>query len=339
MRGLWCHGKSHAFRLCLLFALAVWGDHLMSAVSSQLPPPSLPELDEFVFHPDQFAKEAIPRRLQPGDVATFLMTRLDASTSLGAFQQAEKLVDFYDLNEVAAYLRRFLDGREAGPDQRKRSIVLARTIARSGAPEDRRFAAGYLNFLVQKATAAEMPGLVSIYEALGPEGDAQPLRAAAGGLLSAGQSPTEARNLQNLLNMTIPRAEQANTMKSRILAIPGRQQRIDGEVKVYLALLVGYPEYLPAWAARRLRRETWGDSPAEQSVRNPDRRRSTEVAEAFRRVIPVVETNKAFDDHVKSLKRVTCLRAIDFFGGTLSTAEYKEMHADPARQFDVLSNL
>lgn len=160
----------------------------MSAVSSQVPPPSLPELEEFVFHPDQFGKEIIPRRLQPGDVANFLMTRLDASTPLGAMQQAEKLVDFYDLNEVAAYLRRFLDGRESGPEQRKRSIVIARTLARSGAPDDRRYAAGYLNFLAQRATAAELPGLVSIYEALGPEGDPQPLRAVAGGLLSAGPS-------------------------------------------------------------------------------------------------------------------------------------------------------
>ncbi len=310
----------------------------MSAMSSQVPPPSLPELEEFVFHPDQFGKEAIPRRLQPGDVASFLMSRLDAGTPLGALQQAGKLVDFYDLNEVAAWLRRFLDGREAGPEQRKRSIVITLIVARSGAPDDRRFAAGYLNFLVQRATAAELPGLVSIYEALGPEGDSQPIRAAATGLLSAGQPPADARNLQTLLNMTIPRAEQANTMKARILAMPGRQQRIDGEVKVYLALLVGYPEYLPGWAARRLRRETWGENPADQAVRSSDRRLSTEVAEAFRRVIPLVAANRAFDDHVKSLKRVTCLRAIDFFGGTLSTAEYKEMHADPSRQFDVLSN-
>jgi hypothetical protein len=310
----------------------------MSAMSSQVPPPSLPELEEFVFHPDQFGKEAIPRRLQPSDVASFLMARVDANTPLGALQQAGKLVDFYDLNEVAAYLRRFLAGREAGPEQRTRSIVITQIVARSGAPDDRRFAAGYLSFLVQRATAAELPGLVSIYEALGPEGDSQPIRAAANGLLAAGPAPADARNLQNLLSMTIPRAEQANTMKARILAMPGRQQRIDGEVKVYLALLVGYPEYLPGWAARRLRRETWGENPADQTVRSPDRQRSTEVADAFRRVIPLVAANRAFDDHVKSLKRVTCLRAIDFFGGTLSTAEYKEMHADPSRQFDVLSN-
>lgn len=138
--------------------------------------------------------------------------------------------------------------------------------------------------------------------------------------------------------MTIPRAEQANTMRARILAMPGRQQRIDGEVKVCLALLVGYPEYLPGWAARRLRRETWGDNPADQTVRNPDRHRAIEVADAFRRAIPLVEANRAFDEHIKSLKRVSCLRAIDFFGGMLSKEEYKEMHADPSRQFDVLSN-
>ncbi len=338
MRGFSSHGNVGSLVLLLLATLAGWGDPLMSAMSSQLPPSSLPELEEFVFHPDQFAKEAIPRRLQPGDVANFLVSRLDANSPLLAFQQAEKLVDFYDLNEVATWLRRFLDGRESGPEQRKRSIVITRTIARSGAPDDRRFAAGYLSFLVQRATAAEMPGLVSIYEALGPEGDSQPLRAATNGLLSAGQSPADARNLQTLLNMTLPRAEQANTMKARILAMPGRPQRIDGEVKVYLALLVGYPEYLPGWAARRLRRETWGDNPADQTVRNPDRRRAAEVADAFRRAIPLVEANRALDDHVKALKRVTCLRAIDFFGGTLSAAEYKEMHADPARQYDVLSN-
>jgi hypothetical protein len=338
MRGFWNHGKFRAPWLLPLVVFVGLGEHLMSATSSQLPPSSLPELEEFVFHPDQFAKEAIPRRLQPGDVAHFLMARLDAHTPLGALQQAEKLVDFYDLNEVAAYLRRFLDGRETGPEERKRSIVITRILARSGAPEDRRFAAGYLNLLTQRATATELPGLVSIYEALGPEGDSQPLRAALNGLLSASPSAADARSLQNLLNLTIPRAEQANTMKARILAISERQQRIDGEVKIYLALLVGYPEYLPAWAARRLRRETWGENPADQLTRNPSRQRAAEVAEAFRRAMPLVEANRAFSDHIKSLKRVTCLRAIDFFGGALSAAEYKEMHTDPARQFDVLSN-
>ena len=311
----------------------------MSATSSQIPPPKLPELEEFVFHPDQFEKFKVPRRLPPGDVARFLMTRLDRSAGIGPLRQTEQLVDFYDLNEVAAFLRGFLDGRESTPEQRLRSITIVRTIARSGAPDDRRFANDYFNHLMQRATVAELPELTSIYEALGPEGDSQRLRAAAQAFAGAGPAPADARILRSLLSKTLPRAEQANALKARTLAVPDSAQRVEIEIRMYTGLLMCYPESLPAWAARRLRRETWADSPAQQIARAPDRNRSLWIAQAFRRIMPAIEEQKSFTPEVKTAKQLSCLRAIDFFGGTLTNAEYQELHQDPARQFDILSNL
>jgi hypothetical protein len=328
-----------ALWLMIAAVAGCFGDRTMSATSSQTTPPKLPELEEFVFHPDQFEKFKIPRRLPPGDVARFLMTRLDRNAGIGPLQQTEQLVDFYDLNEVAAFLRGFLDGRESSPEQRLRAITIVRTIARSGAPDDRGFARDYFGRLVQRATVAELPELTSIYEALGPEGDSRQLRAAAEAFAGARPAPADARILRSLLAKTLPRAEQANGLKARTLAVPDSSQRVEIEIRMYTGLLMSYPEFLPAWAARRLRRETWADSPAQQITRAPDRNRSLWIAQAFRRIMPAIEENKSFTAEVKAAKELSCLRAIDFFGGTLTNAEYQELHREPARQWDVLSNL
>ncbi|HUI76471.1 MAG TPA: hypothetical protein VLY24_01115 [Bryobacteraceae bacterium] len=308
------------------------------AMFSQVPPPTMPELEEFVFHPDQFQKEAIPRRLRSEDVARFLITRLDRSTGLDPLRQAEKLIDYYDLNEVAAHLRSFLDGREANPGERRRSITITRILARSGAPEEWQFAANYYRFLAQQVTVPEAAEMVSICDALGPQADTQILRSALTALLQKGLAPNDARTVETALNMTLPRAEQANTMKRRLLSVPAREQRIAGEVALYLQLVLGYPEYLPGWAGRQLRRETWADQPAQQTVRNPDPGRAQQVAEAFRQAIAKVEQDAKLNEAAKAMKTVTCLRAVDFFGGMLSEADTAKLHEGTGRQFDVLSN-
>jgi hypothetical protein len=333
------HSWQSARALTFVVAIiAIIGGCFMSLLASQLPPAGTPELEEFVFHPDQFQKEAIPRRLRPEDVGRFLLTRLDRTTGLEPLRQAEKLIDFYDLYEVTGYLRGFLDGRESTPDQRRRSITITRAIARSGTPDDQRFAAQYYRTLLQHATAPELSEMASISDALGPAGETQTLRAAASALLASHLPPNEMRTAQNVLTATVPRVEQANAAKARILAIPDRVQRIANEIGVYLGLVLGYPEYLPAWAARRLRRETWADQPAQQTLRAPDRIRSEQLAAAFRHASAGVEQEAKLTEQIKSMKRLTCLRAIDFFGGALSSAEYTEMQQSTKAQFDVLSN-
>lgn len=325
--------------LMVAAAAGGFGDYSMSATSSQSTPPNLPELEEFVFHPDQFGKENIPRRLPPADVARFLMSRLDRNAGLEPLRQAGKLAGFYDLNEIAGFLRGFLDGRESGPEQRLRAITVVRSIALCGGPDERKFAGGYFNHLLERATVGELPELTSLYEALGPEVDSQRLRAAAQAFADSGPAPADARILRSLLSKTLPRAEQANALKARTLAVPDSAQRVEIEIRMYTGLLMSYPEYLPAWAARRLRRETWADSPAQQIARAPDRNRSLWVAQAFRRIMPAVAEQKSFTAEVKAAKQLTCLRAIDFFGGALTNAEHQELHQDPARQYDILSNL
>ena len=308
------------------------------AMSSQIPPHTMPEVEEFVFHPDQFKKEAIPRRLRPEEVARFLNTRLDRSTGLDPLRQAEKLIDYYDLHEVAAHLRSFLNGHEANPGDRRRSITITRILARSGAPAEWQFAGSYYKFLAPQVTAPESMEMVSICDALGPPADTQVLRTALKALLDKGLPPNDARTVENALNMALPRAEQANTMKGRLLAVQMRDQRIAGEVSLYLGLVLGYPEYLPGWAARQLRRETWADQPAQQTLRNPDPGRAQQVAAAFRQAIARVEQDAKMTAPVKEMKTLTCLDAIDFFGGMLSDDESARIHASTGRQFDVLSN-
>jgi hypothetical protein len=308
------------------------------AMSFQVPPPQMPVLDEFVFHPDQFGKEAVPRRLRSEDVARFLLARLDRSTGLEPLRQAEKLIDYYDLNEVSAHIRNFLDGKETNPAERRRSITITRILARSGGPDEWQFAASYFRFLAQQVTVAEAAEMVSICDALGPQADTQVLRAGLTALLQKGLAPNDARTVENVLNMSLPRAEQANTMKRRQLSVQARDQRIAGEVSLYLQLVLGYPEYLPGWAARQLRRETWADQPAQQTVRSPDHIRAQQVADAFRQAIAKVEQDVKLTEPVKAIKALTCLHAIDFFGGMLSDAERNKLHEGTGRQFDTLSN-
>jgi hypothetical protein len=52
--------------------------------------------------------------------------------------------------------------------------------------------------------------------------------------------------------------EKANAVKERILHNPERARRIDEKIKMYLTREYGYLEFLQPWAARRLRRESWG---------------------------------------------------------------------------------
>jgi len=315
----------------------LFGGFVMSAVSSQLPPSQLAELEEFVFRPDQFAKENIPRGLDPAEAARFLIAHLDHTAPLGPLRQAEKVIDFYDLNEVAAHLRGFLNKTEKDSADRQRSVTIARSVARSGAPADRAFAGVYFHYLLEKASANELAELASVLEALGPEAGVQPLRDTGKRRLDTASS-ADARTLRTLLSHTIPRLEQANSAKARVLAMQDRPRRIHAEINLYLGITPDYPEYLPAWSARRLRREAWADEPAQQTVRAANPQRAHEVAGLFRQAIAEVARDKDETEDIRASMRLTCLRAVDFFGGALAQPEHQELHQTKGGQYDVLSN-
>ena len=284
----------------------------------------LPEIDTFIFHPDQFGKELIPRRQNLQDLISFISERIDRATPADALRQTEKVVDFYDLQELAPYFQGLLDQREAQPDDVLHSILFDRMLARIGLPPEREYARRYFQYLISKATTPEMLAeLVTNYEAIGSSADAAPLAAAI-------------RDKAPSLELVVSRTTAFNQEKDRIFNIPSRPARIDREIELYLGLRPSYPG-MSAFAARRLRREVWSEQPPQQIYRADSARRKEELAAAFRAAMPKVELADDLPDSARSIMMRACVRAIDFFGGEVTDAD-KKLLADGGRQFNILSN-
>jgi hypothetical protein len=302
----------------------------------------LSPIEAFIFHPDQFGKELIPRRQNPEDLVAFITKRIDRSTPIDAVRQTEKVVDFYDLQETAPYFENLLTQREPGPNDLLPCIVLTRTIARVGLPPDREFARRYYSFLIPRATTTEMlEELAGAYEAIGSSVDPAPLVAAiakkAASLdKSDPQSVHEAAALDRLGNYMLPRTVLLNQEKDRVFNLPGRTTRIEREVDLYLGLRSSYPG-MSGYSARRLRREVWAEMPAQQTQRTDSQPRREEIAAAFRAAIPRVEATSDLPASAKAIMHRSCLRAVDFFGGQLSDPERAQLR-EAGRQFNILSN-
>jgi hypothetical protein len=304
---------------------------------------TVPGLGGFIFSPDQFNKELIPRRLKHEDVAAYIQEHVNRTAKVEALRQAAKVVDFYDLQETAPYFERLLDQRETTPEDLMKSIVMTGIVARVGLPQDCDYAKQYFNYLAQRADTTQMfEELANVYEALGSTGDAKPLSAAiARRLASLDKSNVELTHevqaLDRLGNFTLPRLVQANEAKDRVLSVYGRRQRIDEEIDIYLGLKPGYPEVLPSWAARRLRHEVWGDQPAQQTYRTDDPRRREDLVTDFRSALARVRADPSLPASPKGILVRTCLRAVDFFGGKVTPQE-RELLNQAGRQWNVLSN-
>lgn len=300
----------------------------------------------FVFHSDEYSRDLIPRRLNTAEVAMFIESRIDNSTRLVPLQQAEKLVDFYDLQEVVPHFERLLNRQETTATDLTRSAIEVRIVARVGTPAACEFARAYYSYLAQRAeTTALLDLLISVYEALGSAADPKPLAAAISQRLQTLEPQVKAhpdlihevQALERMSNYTLPRTVQANQAKDRVRSIQNPAQRIEEEINIYLGLKPGFPEILPAWAARRLRREIWADHPEQQTVRADNPARRSEIVAAFRAALGRIESNQTMPQTQKDFLVGSCLRAVEFFGGALSEPE-QEIVNRPGRQFYVLSN-
>jgi hypothetical protein len=290
-----------------------------------------PELEEFVFHPDQFKTEDIPRGLEPALIAKYVQTRIGPLTPLAPVKQMEKVVVWYDVLEVGEHLTRLLDKRETSPGTVQRSAVLCRVLARLGRPADVEFARQYAaTHLADRADSiAALTELVSVHEAVGLQENPAALRrqidtrlARATALAATdAQARQDMQALERLKNVSLLRAHQVNGIKNGILRMSRRPERLAEEARVYLGLKHGYGEYLPAWAALRLRRECWAADPAAQTERNIDPRLRLEVVAALRARLPEITAAPRLTDPERDFLRATALKAIQFFGGELTEAE------------------
>lgn len=307
---------------------------------------SVERLESYVLDADAFHGDAIPKRLQRHTVVDFVVARVEWETSVASLVRVEKLVTFYDLHEVCAHLSSLLPPSPAPADVVK-AAVIGRTIAATCGPAEVQNVAGYAPALIANAqSAAEIMELLELQDRLGPDADARLLEARIGQLRAVAaaqaqsnyQAQLETSRLDEMRSLRLERVRRANETKAQVLAMADRQQRIGEEIKMYLTLEYGYLEYLTPWAAARLRRETWGHSPAQQVVRDEDAGRRAEMATLFQSVAASLDRLPDVDPENRPSLRVRCLRAVEYFGAPLSPAERLWITQHAGRQVDVLSN-
>jgi hypothetical protein len=309
--------------------------------------PPMPELEKFIFKPDRFTDEIVPRNLNPAAVAKFLIDRIDADTALRPFIQAEKVAAFYETTEIAEKYKSFLNRNESGGEDIHRSIVIDRIIGRVGKREDIEFARQYYNYLASRVESViEFEEIIELHDVLGLGGNSAALRqriqAKLGSLESRKNSDYQARleylKFQESIEQKMTRAEKAEQFKEQILNTGDRNQRLKEEIKVYLSIDYGFLEYLQPWAASRIRRETWALQPAEQTVRNDKFPFKEDVAKAFRAFLEKPEHFADLPPEEKEAARISILRAIKFFGGKISQAETDFLELHKGTQADTLAN-
>ncbi|MCW5960095.1 MAG: hypothetical protein KIS76_08020 [Pyrinomonadaceae bacterium] len=303
-------------------------------------------LDDFIFKSDPFNKEIVPRELDAKNVAEFLIKKINASSELKHLIQAEKAADFYDTFEIAPKFKEYFSDISKTDDELLRSIVLVRTIARVGKPEDIEFAKqAYLRLIPRLDTQQHFEEVIKLHEILGLGTKSSELRAKIKQKIGEldGKKDTEYSaeiellNFQGAIEQQLSRAEKVQDTKNSIVAMTDRKKRLEKEIAAYLALEFGFEEYLESWSAKRLRRETWAASPLEQTERVDTRPFAKEVATAFRDFLSDPRI-KSLEEEEKEFAEIRILRAIKFFGGKLKEQEVEFLAQFVGKQADTLAN-
>jgi hypothetical protein len=302
------------------------------------------KLETYVLRPGAFDALHIPRDLDRGSVAQFITKRIVPPLSIKSLKRLENVVTFYDLQEVCGYLQGLLSNPSAQFGTAEYAVI-ARTIAANCPPPAPQQMASFAQTLVSRAkTPAEMTELLDLQDRIGPGFDLTPLASRLVQLraLAASDPDPQAKfqiiPLDQMYSQSLPRIQKANEIKARILASSDRQYRLLQSVRIYLGLEYGYAEYLTPWAIARLKRETWGAQPADQANRKENPGLRAEVAKVFVTTAATVGTLPGVDPADHDSLRVTCLRAADFFGHSLSEEDRAFIAEHAAGQIDMLSN-
>lgn len=307
---------------------------------------SIPALDEFIFEPDEFREEIVPRKLSAPDVAKYLVQKLDRNTKLKAFEQAEKVADFYDSTEIVETYKQFLDKKETDSEAVRRSIVIARIIAILGTPEDINFAKVYYKYLIQKLdTLEDFEEITFLHEALNLGTDTAALRKKFNDKAAAletkkgdFQGELEFLKFQETIGNKIQRAEKVQAIKDKVLKNNDRNARLEEEIRIYLTPEKGFQEFLQKWSARRIRRETYGAQPAEQFKRVENVQLREDVANTLRSFLLEKAEQLKSGEQEKQAVKVRLLRAIKFFGGKMLDGEEDFLRMFKGKQVDILAN-
>lgn len=308
----------------------------------------MPDLEKFIFKADTFTNEVVPRKLDAAEVAKFLLEKINEQTELKHFLQVEKAATFYDAFEVAEKFRGFLNKSEAGEDGVRRSIVITRIVGRVGKPEDVEFTQKYYLYLVSKIESLlEYKEIILLHDVLKLGKNSAVLRARLQEKIKSLEAKQESDDqsriafleFQGNITQQLNRVESAAPVKDQILNAVDRKKRIEEEIKAYLGIEYGFLEFLQPWAAARLRRETWGNDPAQQTVREVKPPLQADVVKAFQNFLARADKLPALADaEDKKAAQMQILRAIKFFDGQISEQDENFLAQYKGTQGDILAN-
>lgn len=309
--------------------------------------PSIPPLDRYIFDADPYTAGVVPRKLDAAEVAKYLIGKVKKDTPLKSLLRVEDVARFYETTEIVEKFKQFLDKKEGGEEDLRRSIVIARIIAYLGSAEDVGFAVQYYKYLVGRAETAQVfEDLTLLHAALGlgmsSNELSQKIQLKALDLNAKKESDYQARveyqKYSEDLAQKVYRASKVQTDKDKILGITDRKKRIDEEIKAYLSLEYGFLEHLQPWAVGRLRRETWGTQPAEQIKREVNAKLKEDVAQALRNFLDKIKEIDEIEPEDEDSIRLRLLRAIKFFDGKISDEEEGFLKLFKGKQLDLLAN-
>lgn len=308
---------------------------------------SIPELESFIFKPDEFTEFIVPRKLSPPKVAQFLNQKISKDTKLKAFLQVEKVAKFYDSFEIVAKYKSFLDKSESSSEDIIRSIVITRIIAVLGDKNDWEFAKKYYEYLIQKIdTVEEFEQIIILHENLGLGKDSAALRGKINSKLKSLEAVKETdysaktiyAKFKNSLDLKLRQAEEIQAIKDEILAITDRKKRLAEEFKLYLYMDYGVPDFLDPWSSRRIRQETWAEQPAAQVKRVDAPPLKKDVTDSLRDFLGNLDKQESLPPQKQEAVKLRILRAIDFFEGQINEEENSFLKVYKGKQMDILSN-
>ncbi len=349
--------RNYRFYVCAVLILMIgcqnqpkkiMNDDPITNTSLPSEPVSIPELEKFIFKADSFNKGVVPRKLDPAEVAKFLLEKITAETEFKHWVQVEKVATFYDSVEVAEKFKGFLNKSESGEEGVRRSIVIARIVGSVGKPEDVEAAKQYYVYLISKVNSlVEFKDIILLHDVLRLGKNSAPLRAKVQEKIKSlevkqatdEEAETEYYEFQGKVEQELSRVEQAASIKDQILGSADRKKRMEEEIKAYLGIDYGFLEYLQKWAAARLRRETWAAEPSEQITRVVRPQLRADVVKTLREFFGKFDKMPDLeDDEDREAAQVQLLRAIKFFEGEISEQEENFLEQYKGKQADILAN-
>lgn len=288
------------------------------------------ELQSYILDP-RYGRRTVPTKLDPAHVEEFIRQRLDRKKPVPAFVRSRYVVDYYDLRSVLDHYEKMLDRTEKDSNEFDQSVQSIMILSIAGAEAHINKANDYFEYLVKHQLAPKSyEQLVEAVEVMGAGVNAKLLsdRMAASQrdlqpkIASDREADDEYQRIDQWLNSDLPRSLGDAKLRHQILTLPTPEERIEQFCRTYLGWGENDTIELMWWSARWLRSE------ARTS-------RTDLIFALIRKTLNEIEASDLPKEE-KEPYEVRAVRAIRFFGGTLTPKERRFLERATSSQYDVL---